>query len=338
VDMRLRALLAVVIVSLILPGTVWATATAPQPVAVGRVLALRDILLRDDAAVVRAVFGDYRIVNLPDGNFGLAPLPPEEKKAIPADMIPQSAIATGVLDIKAAWLAGPTGRYEHGVLGDAIEAAALKVETETGRILSYELPEESVFEDLIPRLVDLDGDARDEILVVRSTAGSGAAVVVLGIREDRLRLIAESPSIGRSRRWLNPLGAGDFDDDGSLEIAVVQTPHLGGVLVVYRLEGMRLVETVRKSGFSTHVIGSTALRMAAVVDLDGDGVDDILLPDRSRSELYGMGYAGRKLQVLWTVPNQHKIVTSVVLVDVNRNGRPDVLYGLNDGSVWMLQR
>jgi hypothetical protein len=336
--MRPSALLVALIVALIVPESAHSVGAEPQPVEVGRVAGLQDILLRDGAVLVRAAAGDYQIVALPDGKLGLAPVPPAEKIPVPSDIIPHAAIVPGVLDIKAAWLAGPTGRYDHGVLGDAIEAAALKVETGTGKILSYQLPSYSVFEDLTPRLADLDGDGRDEIVVVRSSAGAGAAVAVLGIRGDKLDLIAQSPAIGLSHRWLNPIGAGDFDGDGRKEIAVVQTPHIGGVLILYRVEGNRLVEFAREAGYSTHAIGSTVLGMAAVLDLDGDEADDILLPDQTRSELLGIGYVGGEFQVLWAVPNRERIVTSVVIADVDGNGVPDVLYGLDDGSVWLLPR
>ena len=339
--MRSSILATAVVVALFLPWsapTTGAAPAAPRPVEVGQVAGLQDVLLRDGAVLVRAAAGDYLIVSLPDGKLGLAPVPPAEKIPIPADIIPHSAIVPGALDIKAVWLAGPTARYDHGVLGDAIEAAALKVETGAGKILTYQLPANSVFEDLTPRLADLDGDGHDEIVVVRSSAGAGAAVAVLGIRDDKLDLVAESPAIGLAYRWLNPVGAGDFDGDGKKDIAVVQTPHLGGVLILYRIEGDRLVEFARQTGYSTHAIGSTVLGMAAVLDLDGDGADDILLPDQTRRELLGIGYADGKFRVLWTVLNRDRIVTSVVIADVDGNGIPDVLYGLNDGSVRMLPR
>jgi hypothetical protein len=43
-------------------------------------------------------------------------------------------------------------------------------------------------------------------------------------------------------------------------------------------------------------------------------------------------------RVLWAVSNRDRIVTSVVVSDLDANGVADVLYGLNDGSVWMLPR
>ncbi len=336
--MRLHGFVVILVIALMPSVAPQAAGVGPQPLAVGHVPGLHDILLRDGAVLVRAAAGNYEVVTLPEGKLGLAPVAPAEKTPIPADIIPHAAIVPGALDIKAAWLAGPTARYAHGVLGDSIEAAALKVETGAGKILTYRLPDDSVFEDLTPRLADLEGDGRDEVVVVRSSAGSGAAVVVFGIRDDALVLVAESPAIGLSNRWLNPVGAGDFDGDGRKEIAVVQTPHIGGVLILYRVEEPRLIEIAREPGYSTHAIGSTVLGMAAVLDVDGDGVDDILLPDQARNRLFGIGYAGGVFRVHWTIANKGRISTSIVIADVDGTGAADVLYGLDDGSVWMLPR
>jgi hypothetical protein len=38
----------------------------------------------------------------------------------------------------------------------------------------------------------------------------------------------------RPPRRLNPVGFGDFDGDGAMEVAYVQTPHIGGILIVMR--------------------------------------------------------------------------------------------------------
>jgi hypothetical protein len=72
----------------------------------------------------------------------------------------------GQRDIAAAWLTGPSRIYGHGVLSDAIEATGLTVKMRDGRDLSYRQRGASVFEDRRARLADLDGDGRDEIIVV----------------------------------------------------------------------------------------------------------------------------------------------------------------------------
>ncbi|PMR68583.1 hypothetical protein CR158_22340 [Halomonas heilongjiangensis] len=44
-------------------------------------------------------------------------------------------------------------------------------------------------------------------------------------------------------RWLNPVGVADLSGNGEAEIAAVTTPHIGGVLRVYRRSGERWSDT-----------------------------------------------------------------------------------------------
>ncbi len=338
--MRFFAPLLAILPALILPNMAQAAGLGPQPVLLGKVDGLKDILIVDGAPVLKAEAGDYQILLMPGGKLALAPLPSPELEVTPTppDIIPHARIVQGARDIRATWFASPTERYDHGVLGDHIEAAALKVETAAGEILSHELSGESVFEDLTPRLADIDGDGRDEIIAVRSYVDRGAAVVLFGIRDGELVRLAESDPIGMPNRWLNPIGAGDFDGDGTSEIAVIQTPHIGGILILYRWQGERLTETARRFGFSTHAMGSTVLGMSALLDLDGDGGDEILVPDQGRTDLKAISHAGGLFRILWSVPNDERIATSIVTADLDGHGGADILYGLADGSVLLLPR
>ena len=74
-----------------------------------------------------------------------------------------------------------------------------------------------------------------------------------------------------------PLGAADFDDDGRIEIAYVDRPHLARELVFVRLEGGRLREIARAPGFSAHRIGDTTI--TAAVRISSDDRAEVLLPD-----------------------------------------------------------
>ncbi|MEM8741421.1 MAG: hypothetical protein AAGE13_07975, partial [Pseudomonadota bacterium] len=75
----------------------------------------------------------------------------------------------------------PTERYPHAVLGDAIEYGAL-IAYEERLEISVELPQHMVFEDLAPRLADLGGTGKPEILVVESHAELGARLAVYRAR------------------------------------------------------------------------------------------------------------------------------------------------------------
>lgn len=154
----------------------------------------------------------------------------------------------------------PTTRYQHGVLGDVTEWGGLDLLVDPcaitcqdgplNQILRVTLPENRVFEDVTTRIADVDGKPGSEVVVVETDLASGASLAIYGPDGK----IAATPFIGQPNRWLAPAGIADFDGDGRTEIAYVDRPHLLGDLVFVRLEGDRLVETLRLPGLSNHRI------------------------------------------------------------------------------------
>ena len=163
-------------------------------------------------------------------------------------ILPGSARAETILEARYA---DPTTRYDHGVLGDAIEWGTLELTLENGTTRRFILPEDLVFEDTAPRLADLDGDGHAEVIVVESSLTLGARLVVYG-SEGRL---ARTDHIGHRNRWLAPVGAADFTGDGRAEIAMVVTPHLAGRLVLLTFDGETLTPMAETSGVTNHRIG-----------------------------------------------------------------------------------
>lgn len=153
--------------------------------------------------------------------------------------------------IVAAAYAQPTARYPHAVLGDAEEWGALRLTFADGTQALHVLPQTLVFEDLAPRLQDLDFDGTPEVIVVESSQTEGGRLAVWGA-EGR---IAATPHIGTRFRWLGPVGAADLDGDGAIEIAYVDRPHLAKVLRVWRFDDGRLTPVAEAAGFSNHRIG-----------------------------------------------------------------------------------
>ena len=63
------------------------------------------------------------------------------------------------------------------------------------------------------------------------------------------------------------------------------TPHIGGVVEFYHLEGNALLIYASISGFTSHTIGSRNLDRGAAGDFDGDGQVELLLPNQALTEL-----------------------------------------------------
>ncbi len=174
-------------------------------------------------------------------------------------------------------------RYGHFALGKPHEYSRLTVTTSSGRQLSFELPEDEVFEDLQPRLIRLAANEADEILTIVSQRNSGARLMLIRLNGESLTISAQSPAIGKAMRWLNPVGVVDLDDDGQAEITVVITPHLAGPLKVYRRKGEQLIEIATLPGFSNHVYGSPELALSMPLSIAGHM--RLLVPDASRTHL-----------------------------------------------------
>ena len=260
-----------------------------------------------------------------------APAPP----VLPERALPDGGLAHGSKDIRRAWLADPTTRYDHGVLGDKIEAGSVVVETRDGTRHTVHAGLDAVFEDLRLRLADFEGDGHDFIVVVKSYLKKGSSLAVIGRRHSRYTVVAETPPIGRPHRWLDPAGIADFDGDGKPDIAFVRMPHVLGQLELWSFDGHTLAKRAEMPDFANHIAGTRALNMAAVTDFDGDGGADLALPSLDRSRLRLVTFVPVPREIM-SLPLAAKAVTNFGIV--GGNGAPAIVFGLANGTLVALTR
>lgn len=158
-----------------------------------------------------------------------------------------------------AWFEAPDNSYPHRVLGSIREKRVLAMRDAEGLLHRLDLRVTgsggNVFEDIAPRLADIDGDGRMDAVVVESSPQLGARLSVYTIDPEGIVLLGATGHIGQPFRWLAPAGIGDLDADGRMDVAIVEAPHLGKTLRVYTWQSGALVERASLGGVSNHRIG-----------------------------------------------------------------------------------
>ncbi len=209
--------------------------------------------------------------------------------------LPEQAISTSRDKRVYAQYTNPTERYNHRVMGDGVEGGGLVVVVDSV-FYELELPENYVFEDIRPRLFDVDQDGNLEIITIRTEVTQGAGILIYKVVNNQLEEYAYVPEIGIPSRWLNLVTINDLDNDGVIEMVWIQTPHIGGILKVSKIQPGELTVLDELSQYSNHGYGDRNLCLSVLTQQDQEKV--FYVPTQNRSQIFGFKYTNDNLEIV----------------------------------------
>ncbi|MEM9488375.1 MAG: hypothetical protein AAGC55_04480, partial [Myxococcota bacterium] len=126
-----------------------------------------------------------------------------------------------------------------------------------------------------------------------------------------------------------PVGPG-----GEVEIIDVRTPHIGGTVQFFRIEGDELVRVASNSGYTSHRFGSRNLDLGVVADADGDGNLEVVVPTDRRDAIgvlrrtagAGAGYDG--VEVIADVALLGRMTTNLGVRVVEPDTQPRISFAV----------
>lgn len=209
--------------------------------------------------------------------------------------LPEHEIAISLDNRVYAQYSSPTEKYGHGILGDKMEAEQLVVVVDS-IFHEFKLPDNYVFEDIRPRLYDVDGDNELELICIRTNVLQGAGIAIYKIADGQLIEYASVPEIGTSNRWLNIVTINDLDNDGAVELVWIETPHIGGILRVAKIEEGLLSLITETAQYSNHTIGERNLCLSVLTQQTNKKV--FYVPSQNRNKIVGFTFTGDDFEVV----------------------------------------
>jgi hypothetical protein len=149
--------------------------------------------------------------------------------------------------------------------------------------------------------------------------------------------LARSSFLGLPYRWLNPVGFADFDGDGKLDIASVTTPHIGGVLTLYRYAPPQIEAFAKAMDVSNHQMGDPNLQMHAVLRLPGQR-PTVIVPDMGRRALHALRWEASGATSDWKELADVKPLPGRITYLMTAAPSPNAACAqLTDGSWWRIE-
>lgn len=90
--------------------------------------------------------------------------------------------------------------------------------------------------------------------------------------------------IGTRFRWLNIAAIENLDEDSAIEVAWIQTPHIGGILKIAEIQSGEIIPTTELAGVNNHGIGEHNQDLSFVREVDREKL--LFLPNQQRTQVW----------------------------------------------------
>lgn len=259
---------------------------------------------------------------------------------LPVNAQPDARLVMNKVGQVALYANSTDQRYVHGIMGDNFEGATLLVleikDSQIGVLARIDLPGEDVYEGIAPFWADIDGDGTEDLVTTVSNGTFGAKLRAYMWDGRQIKQEVDGPAIGMGNRWRHQLTAGAFGPNGEIEVVDVLTPHIGGTIEYFRLDGSSLTLSANSDNVTTHVIGSRNLDQTAAGDFNGDGQLEVVVMNTGRNAIIGVQRTENGAEQIWQLDAGAEIVTNFAPVELLDN-QLGLAVGTKDGRlrIWM---
>jgi hypothetical protein len=259
-------------------------------------------------------------------------------------LLPDARITVADLDddaiLEIAALSRPSSDFSPGRLGDDQEAQGLAVFNWDGRTLKleseFELPEGQIFEALTPIMAGTDNDESPVLVLTVTEENKGTQIRSYSYIKGRIREKRKGP-VSDEDQWIHILGSSKLGTgERNYLVAALIGEEDKGDLELYRLD-LAQTRITLNSTVSTHLSGSRLLETVLIGDMDRDGQMELLSPGEGRSSLVVYSLDRNRLKRKEIFNSSRMIGTNLCPGDFNGDGNSDIMFGLDDGTLVIIE-
>ncbi len=266
------------------------------------------------------------------------------------ELLPDTRIIASDLDATPGQemivLTRPTDEKAPGRLGDDLDAKGVAVFSWDGRSVSledeYTLPDGEVFEMIQPVVIRHDRDGKEgkllpHIMLTVLDENEKAGLRSYTFDNGRIRHRRKGPTVDEGK-WVHPLAGAMFGDREQLSLAAAVLAEDGeeGDLELYRADLAQTRLTLR-GVLKTHQAGTRLVETSLVGDFNRSGKLDLIVPGPDMESVKLITLNGSRLKAREIYNASAKLSTNFCPGDYDGDGNMDVMFGLDDGNIVILQ-